>query len=110
MIDGRLFDAPAFNERLFFPRKDTTKLPARARDLDIQFLARGCIFAGTGPERRIQPCFFFHGNGEVVADYDDAAAAFSHAGVRSLSSTIAATGEAPGHRRSVASSKTRPWF
>lgn len=77
-----LFDTPAFNERLFFPRTDTTLCPPHATDHHLA-VAPG-VTLHTRVHRRADTratLIVFHGNGEVVADYDDLAPSFHDIGV-----------------------------
>lgn len=76
-----IFDRDVFNERLFFPRSDASPPPPGARDHRI---------AAPGAELHVRvylgpagapTLLLFHGNGEVVSDYDGAAARFARAGV-----------------------------
>jgi alpha-beta hydrolase superfamily lysophospholipase len=75
-----LFDSPAFNERLFFPRADATAPPAGAEDdfIEVDGASLHVRYHGVSPQRRT--LLMFHGNGEVVGDYDDAAGLFAAAG------------------------------
>ncbi len=76
-----LFDTDAFNTRLFFPRGDVTPPPAGAIDqmVDVDGAALHLrLHAGDAP----RVLLLFHGNGEVVADYDEAAPRFAAAGAR----------------------------
>ena len=75
-----IFDRDEFNERLFFPRTDASPAPAGAVDHMV---------AGAGARLHVRiyaapaaapTLLLFHGNGEVVADYDDAAAQFARRG------------------------------
>src|SRR5438552_2806406 len=69
-----ILDSPELNARLFFPRADASPPPRGAADLYAgDWHVRR--HAGTGPT-----LLLFHGNGETVADYDGAAAAFARAG------------------------------
>lgn len=71
-----IFDTPEFNERLFFPREDLTSPPDGAIDLDIEGLHVRRYAATAGRPTLL----LFHGNGEVVSDYDDQAEMFAAAG------------------------------
>jgi alpha-beta hydrolase superfamily lysophospholipase len=74
-----LFDTRTFNERLFFPRPAASPPPAGALDLAIP----GDAVLHVRWHRRdpaLPTVLLFHGNGEVVADYDDAAPRFAAAG------------------------------
>ena len=68
-----IFDSREFNERLFFPRPDTTPPPLGATDQLIDGLHVRVHDAG------LPTLLLFHGNGEVVADYDDQAVQFAAA-------------------------------
>jgi alpha-beta hydrolase superfamily lysophospholipase len=75
-----IFDRAAFNEALFFPRGDTSAARAGAVDLMIDVGdARVHVRRHAAPHARCT-LLLFHGNGEVVADYDRAASEFAAAG------------------------------
>jgi alpha-beta hydrolase superfamily lysophospholipase len=76
-----IFDRDEFNHRLFFLRADTSPPPEGARDHRID--ADGArLHVRVYPGQAGAPVLLlFHGNGEVVADYDLAAARFAQAGV-----------------------------
>lgn len=76
-----LFDAPAFNASLFFPRRDATPRPANARDVRVD-VAPGIALHLRLHDTPAARCvvLLFHGNGEVVADYDAAASSFARVG------------------------------
>lgn len=77
-----LFDDPQFSQRLFFPRADASAPPDGAID---DFIVRPDAslhvrwYAGHEAARTL---LLFHGNGEVVADYDDSADHFARIGLR----------------------------
>lgn len=67
-----LFDSPVFNQRYFFPRADTTPCPAGAEDLRLPVAAGVELHARLYPSASARATFVvFHGNGEIVADYDE---------------------------------------
>jgi alpha-beta hydrolase superfamily lysophospholipase len=75
-----IFDRDELNDRLFFPRPDAGRPPPGARDHRIDVGgARLHVRVHAGPPGA-PVLLLFHGNGEVVADYDDAAARFADAG------------------------------
>lgn len=75
-----IFDSDAFNQALFYPRRDTSKAPADAVDLMIDVGdAQLHVRRYAAPQARCT-LLLFHGNGEVIADYDSAARAFANAG------------------------------
>ncbi len=65
-------DRPEVQRILFHPRTaERTLLPAGAEDIDIEVepgVVIGCRFFSAGKEK--PTILFFHGNGEIVADYD----------------------------------------
>lgn len=71
-----IFDRDAFTRALFFPRRDASPPPPGARDAMIGGVH---VRAHAAPGARCT-LLLFHGNGEVVADYDDAAPSFAAAG------------------------------
>ncbi|MBA3393684.1 MAG: alpha/beta fold hydrolase [Deltaproteobacteria bacterium] len=76
-----IFDRPEFNAALFFPRRDRSAPPAGARDLRVN-VGGGVhvhVRRHAAPDARCT-LLLFHGNGEVVADYDDAAARYARCG------------------------------
>ena len=75
-----LFDSAPFTERLFFPRDDVTPPPDGAADdfVEVGGASLHVRYHGVSPERRT--LLLFHGNGEVIADYDDSAGLFAAAG------------------------------
>jgi uncharacterized protein len=78
-----IFDTPAFNERLFFPRPLASPPPPGAHDTRVA-VARGVsvhLRVHAAPAARAL-VLLFHGNGEVVADYDGIAADYAAVGAR----------------------------
>lgn len=75
---GSIFDHPDFTERLFFPSPDTSPTPTGATDrwIEVDGARLHVRVHGAGPV-----LLLFHGNGEVVADYDAPAARFAALGV-----------------------------
>ncbi len=72
-----IFDSDEFNKNLFFPRSDNSDSPNGAEDIFVEvenncklhirhYVSEGATFS----------ILFFHGNGEVVSDYDDIAKYF----------------------------------
>jgi len=78
-MPASLFDSREFNERLFFPRRDRSVPPDGARELDVageETLHVRCYRAVVDRPTVL----LFHGNGEVVSDYDAQAEYFDQAG------------------------------
>jgi pimeloyl-ACP methyl ester carboxylesterase len=75
-----VFDSGDFNDALFYPRRDWRPPPAGAVDLHVEGEAT-LHLRWYGPEG-LPTLLLFHGNGEVVSDYDAIAEMFAHAGAR----------------------------
>lgn len=77
-----IFDSAVFNQSLFFPRADRTRPPPSAVDLlvDTTDGAKVHVRMHGQKDGHAATLLLFHGNGEVVADYDDAAELFAEAG------------------------------
>lgn len=75
-----LFDTRDFNARLFFPRADRSRCPDGAIDLDVSGDETLHVRWHPGPTGA-PTLLLFHGNGEIVSDYDGSAQAFADAGV-----------------------------
>jgi pimeloyl-ACP methyl ester carboxylesterase len=77
-----LFDTRDFNERLFFPRADRSPPPDGAIELAVDVEGNATLHVRWHPGPAGAPTLLlFHGNGEVVSDYDRSAADFARAGV-----------------------------
>jgi len=76
-----IFDRDEFNDRLFFPRTDASPPPAGARDRVVDVDGASLHVRLHAAPAAAPTLLLFHGNGEVVADYDRAAAQFARAGV-----------------------------
>jgi hypothetical protein len=76
-----IFDSAAFNDSLFFPRGDDSEPPAGAVDAMIDVGGARVHLRRHAAVGARCTLLLFHGNGEVVADYDDAAPVFATAGV-----------------------------
>ena len=72
-----IFDSPEFNGNLFFPRPDYGQAPSNSEDFFVEVDGGAQVHV----RRHIAPSawfslLYFHGNGEIVADYDDLAHRF----------------------------------
>jgi alpha-beta hydrolase superfamily lysophospholipase len=75
-----LFDSREFNERLFFPRRDTSPTPPGAIDFEVP--AEVALHVRWHRRHADRPTLLlFYGNGEIAADYNEAADRFADAGV-----------------------------
>lgn len=75
-------DQPLVAERIFFPRPDPgTPPPPGSRDCSIPVAQGVTLHARLHPAAPGAPIvLLFHGNGEIVADYDDVAGAYRELG------------------------------
>jgi alpha-beta hydrolase superfamily lysophospholipase len=72
MIDYSLFDQPFLRQFIFYPRKDFTPCPGSAFDLSVGVTDGVSISCRFYMGQHEWPwVLFFHGNGEVVSDYDE---------------------------------------
>jgi pimeloyl-ACP methyl ester carboxylesterase len=76
-----LFDRPDFNHALFHPRTDVSRPPDGARDTYVDVPGARLHVRAYAADANAVSMLLFHGNGEVVADYDDASRQFAAAGV-----------------------------
>ncbi|MFO0665109.1 MAG: alpha/beta hydrolase [Polyangiaceae bacterium] len=93
-----VFDTPAFNGSLFYPRQDRTEAPDGAEDIFIKThdeMARIHVRVHES-ESSLPVLLFFHGNGEVVSDYDRIGAKFAAAGAALAIAWYRAYGESTG--------------
>lgn len=82
MPDYSLLDKPIFIRFMFYPRQDTTPCPANAFDLPVQVDENASISCRFYPGDAAWPwLIYFHGNGEVVSDYDDLAPLYNRIGI-----------------------------
>lgn len=80
--DYSLLDQPEVLSFIFFPRKDVTEAPANASDhlipvdKDVSISCRFYVHSQRAPSM-----IYFHGNGEVVSDYDHIAPIYNQLGI-----------------------------
>ncbi len=81
-IDYSLLDQPHILQFVFYPREDYTPPPSKASDHSIPVekdISLGCRLY---PASESAPSIlYFHGNGEVVSDYDDIATLYNRLGI-----------------------------
>ena len=76
-----VFDSPEFNQNLFFPRADRLPVPRGSDELHVE-VEPGCrihLRRYLSPGARFS-LLYFHGNGEIVSDYDSLANHFNTLG------------------------------
>lgn len=80
--DYSALDRPEVLAFVFYPRKDVTAAPPGAHDYrisvdeEVSISCRFHVFSADSPS-----VLYFHGNGEVVSDYDDIAPMYAGAGL-----------------------------
>ncbi len=83
-MDYSLIDQPIFLQFIFYPRKDFTLCPKNAFDLSVGVEDGASISCRFYMGHHEWPwILFFHGNGEVVSDYDEISS-FYHQGRMNL--------------------------
>ena len=77
MPDYSLADNPSTLRFIFYPREDVTPCPENAFDLLVPVGSEVSIACRFHVGHREWPwILFFHGNGEVVSDYDEVASVY----------------------------------
>ncbi len=96
-------DRPLILYRLFHPRPDRGPPPEGAADLEIPVAEGVCLGARFHPAAPGSPTLlFFHGNGEVAADYDDLGPVFAGAGWNFLAVDYRGYGRSTGRPTATA--------
>jgi alpha-beta hydrolase superfamily lysophospholipase len=76
-----LLDHPVVARTIFFPRPTFAPPPSGAHDVMLEVERGVCLHARIHEDSRaVAVIVLFHGNGEVVSDYDTAASQFAQAG------------------------------
>jgi uncharacterized protein len=75
-----ILDSNAFNENLFFPRKDYEQAPLGATDFMVQADGAELHVRFHASTQNAATVLLFHGNGEVVSDYDETAKNYAACG------------------------------
>lgn len=91
-------DRPEVKAALFHPRRDTTPPPAGAQDHGIEVgpgIVLGARFFLTDDPAAVN-LLFFHGNGEVVADYDEVGPKYNEQGINFLAVDYRGYGQSTG--------------
>ncbi|MFA6898908.1 MAG: alpha/beta hydrolase [Desulfurivibrionaceae bacterium] len=91
-------DHPEVLAALFYPRQDTAALPVGAQDHGIE--VEPGVVLGARSFLTADPAavnlLFFHGNGEVVADYDDVGPQYNTQGINFLAVDYRGYGQSTG--------------
>ena len=92
-----IFDSQEFNENLFFPRQDTSPTPQNSDNIEVEVGAEIFVHIRRypSPEARFS-LLFFHGNGEIVSDYDNLAEHFNAIGAELIVADYRGYGRSSG--------------
>lgn len=76
-----IFDSPQFNANLFFPRPDRLVPPEDTDEIyiEVEPAIKIHVRRYPSPDARFS-LLYFHGNGEIVSDYDELSKAFAYLG------------------------------
>jgi hypothetical protein len=91
-------DRPEVLAALLYPRQGTTPLPAGAQDHEIE-VAPGVTLGARfflSPDPAAVNLLFFHGNGEVVSDYDEVGPRYTEQGINFLAVDYRGYGRSTG--------------
>lgn len=94
-----LLDHPAVNASIFFPRPDAGRSPPQgSEDLSIA-VGQGVTLAARfyPASTELPTVLHFHGNGEIVSDYDDLAPVYHQAGTSLICVDYRGYGRSTGH-------------
>ena len=80
-----VFDSRQFNENLFFPRPDPLPGPPDCEEIYVEVEDNISVHCRIHPSEQARfSLLFFHGNGEVVSDYDHIVEAFAILGAETI--------------------------
>ena len=92
-----IFDSQAFNANLFFPRGDTGATPGNSDEIQVQVGPETFIHVRRHPSPKARfSLLFFHGNGEIVSDYDNFAEIFNSMGAELIIADFRGYGRSTG--------------
>ena len=96
-LTSSVFDSQAFNANLFFPRGDTAPTPGNSDEIKVEVETETFIHIRRhlSPEARFS-LLFFHGNGEIVSDYDNLAGHFNALGAELIVADFRGYGRSTG--------------
>lgn len=99
-VDYSSLDRPEVLDRLFHPRREWRSADRGGPSLDVLIPVENDVVVGgrfhmTG--KGAANILFFHGNGEIVADYDDLAPLYNRMGINFLAVDYRGYGQSTGH-------------
>lgn len=97
MADFSLLDRPDILSVMFYPRRDDAPPPPGASDMMAAVADGVSVHIRLHLHDQAAPAvLFFHGNGEVVADYDDVAPIYAHFGMNLVAADYRGYGQSGG--------------
>ena len=92
-----IFDSQKFNNNLFFPRPDSMPTPEGAEDIFVEVEKGIEVHVRRFPSQQARfTLLFFHGNGEIVSDYDSLVYAFAGLGAEFIVCDYRGYGQSQG--------------
>ena len=92
-----IFDSQSFNANLFFPRQDTALTPRNCDDIQVEIEPDIMIHVRRHPSTEARfSLLFFHGNGEIVSDYNNLAEHFNAMGAELIVADFRGYGRSTG--------------
>lgn len=92
-----IFDSQAFNANLFFPRGDTLSTPDNSDEIQVEVEPGIFVHIRRHPSNEARfSLLFFHGNGEIVSDYDNFAEIFTSMGAELVIADFRGYGQSTG--------------
>ena len=96
-LTSSVFDSQAFNGNLFFPRGDTAPTPENTDEIQVEVEPETFIHIRRHPSSEARfSLLFFHGNGEIVSDYDNLAGHFNALGAELIVADFRGYGRSTG--------------
>ncbi len=97
MADYSVIDSSSLLNYLFYPRRNYSNLPPGAFDLDVTVAPGIIVQCRSYPASKEAPSLlYFHGNGEVVSDYDGIAPLYNRIGLNLLVADYRGYGRSSG--------------
>jgi hypothetical protein len=94
---GSVFDSPQFNNNLFFPRPDRMAPPEGSDEIYVEVEPDIKIHIRRYPTPNARfSLLYFHGNGEIVSDYDEISKAFTYLGAEFIACDYRGYGRSNG--------------
>ncbi len=91
-----IFDTAQFTRALFYPRAEESRPPAGAKDIYVDVPGAKIHVRQHAAENARVRLLLFHGNGEVVADYDGHGVLYANAGAALTVADYRGYGESTG--------------